>query len=84
MLFTAAWTANPPHTNLPVVPTEVHARETPNYVTQTAPHTLAWPHHEVTGTLIPHSEASSDEIADDEVDEGVDDTETGDPPTRAP
>lgn len=56
VMFTAAWTANPPHTNLPVVPTEVHARETPNYVTQTAPHTLAWPHHEVTGTLIPHGE----------------------------
>ncbi|WP_151523391.1 YihY/virulence factor BrkB family protein [Serinicoccus kebangsaanensis] len=53
-LFTAAWTANPPHTNLPVVPKEVHDRETPNYVTQTAPHTLEWPHHEVTGTLIPH------------------------------
>lgn len=55
VLFTAAWTANPPHTNLPVVPTEVHARETPNYVTQSAPHTLSWPHHEVTGTLIPHN-----------------------------
>ena len=55
VLFTAAWTANPPHTNLPVVPTEVHAKETPNYVTQSAPHTLGWPHHEVTGTLIPHN-----------------------------
>ena len=55
VLFTAAWTANPPHTNLPVVPNEVHATETPNYVTQSAPHTLAWPHHEVTGTLIPHN-----------------------------
>lgn len=55
VLYTAAWTANPPHTKLPVVPTEVHAKETPNYVTQSAPHTLAWPHHEVTGTLIPES-----------------------------
>lgn len=55
VLYTAAWTANPPHTKLPVVPGEVHERETPNYVTQSAPHTLAWPHHEVTGTLIPHA-----------------------------
>ncbi|WP_083518797.1 YihY/virulence factor BrkB family protein [Serinicoccus chungangensis] len=60
VMFTAAWTANPPHTNLPVVPTEVHARETPNYVTQTVPYTLDWPHHEVTGTLIPHNGVSGD------------------------
>lgn len=52
-LYVAAWTANPPHTQLPVPPHEVHARETPNYVTLSVPHTLAWPHHEVTGTLIP-------------------------------
>lgn len=52
-LYVAAWTANPPHTKLPVAPHEVHARETPNYVTVSAPHTLDWPHHEVTGTLIP-------------------------------
>jgi membrane protein len=52
-LLTAAWTANPPHTRLPVVPAEVHDAETPNYVTASAPHTLSWPHHEVTGTLIP-------------------------------
>ncbi|ANS77763.1 putative integral membrane protein [Serinicoccus hydrothermalis] len=54
-LYTAAWTANPPHTNLPVEPRAVHDRETPNYVTQTVPETLDWPHHEVTGTLIPDS-----------------------------
>lgn len=52
-LYVAAWSANPPHTSLPVPPHEVHARETPNYVTLSAPHTLEWAHHEVTGTLIP-------------------------------
>ena len=52
-LYVAAWSANPPQTHLPVPPREVHAGETPNYVTLSAPHTLSWPHHEVTGTLIP-------------------------------
>lgn len=52
-LYVAAWTANPPQTSLPVAPHEVHAAETPNYVTLSVPHTLDWPHHEVTGTLIP-------------------------------
>lgn len=52
-LYVAAWTANPPYTRLPVPPHEVHAQETPNYVTASAPHTLRWPHHEVTGTLMP-------------------------------
>lgn len=55
-LYVAAWTANPPHTRLPVAPREVHARETPNYVTMSVPRTLAWPHHDVLGTLIPERE----------------------------
>lgn len=53
LLFTAAWTANPPAAHVPVHPDTVHAREVPNYVTLSAPHTLAWPHHQVTGSLIP-------------------------------
>lgn len=53
LLFTAAWTANPPAAHVPVHPDTVHAREVPNYVTLSAPHTLGWRHHQVTGALIP-------------------------------
>jgi membrane protein len=53
LLFVAAWTANPPAAHVPVHPDTVHAKEQPNYVTVSAPHTLAWPHHQVTGSLIP-------------------------------
>lgn len=53
LLFVAAWTANPPAAHVPVHPDTVHAKEVPNYVTMSAPHTLAWPHHQVTGSLIP-------------------------------
>lgn len=53
LLFVAAWTANPPAAHVPVHPDTVHAKERPNYVTMSAPHSLAWPHHQVTGSLIP-------------------------------
>lgn len=39
LLFVAAWTANPPAAHVPVHPDTVHAEETPNYVTRSAPHT---------------------------------------------
>ncbi|QFG70215.1 YihY/virulence factor BrkB family protein [Ornithinimicrobium pratense] len=53
LLFVAAWAANPPAAHVPVHPDTVHAKEVPNYVTMSAPHTLDWPHHQVTGSLIP-------------------------------
>lgn len=53
LLFVAAWTANPPPAHVPVQPGTVSAREVPNYVTLSAPHTLDWPHHQVTGALVP-------------------------------
>lgn len=53
LLFTAAWTANPPPAHVPVHPATVYASQTPNYVTMSAPHTLEWAHHPVTGTIIP-------------------------------
>lgn len=56
LLFVAAWTANPPAAHVPVHPDTVHAKEVPNYVTMSAPHTLAWPHHQVTGSLIPEQD----------------------------
>lgn len=56
LLFVAAWTANPPAAHVPVHPDRVHARELPNYVTMSAPHTLDWPHHQVTGALIPQDD----------------------------
>lgn len=55
LLMICAWTANPPGADVPVDPTTVHAGETPNYVTLSAPHTLEWSHHPVTGTLLPES-----------------------------
>ena len=57
LLFVAAWTANPPAAHVPVHPDTVHAKEVPNYVTMSAPHTLGWPHHQVTGSLIPEQDA---------------------------
>lgn len=60
LLFTAAWTANPPAAHVPVHPDTVHAREVPNYVTHSAPHTLDWPHHQVTGSLIPEPDPRFD------------------------
>lgn len=60
LLFTAAWTANPPAAHVPVHPDTVHASKTPNYVTMSAPHTLEWPHHQVLGTLIPERDPRFD------------------------
>ncbi|MDO5627882.1 MAG: YihY/virulence factor BrkB family protein [Mobilicoccus sp.] len=53
VLIVAAWTANPPKTRFPVMPVEFRHAERPNYVTLSAPHTLEWPYHEVTGSLLP-------------------------------
>lgn len=64
LLFVAAWTANPPAAHVPVHPDTAHAKETPNYVTVTAPHTLAWPHHQVTGSLIPEEHPRFDRSRD--------------------
>ncbi len=55
LLMISAWTANPPGADVPVHPTTVHASQTPNYVTLSAPHTLQWGHHPVTGTLLPET-----------------------------
>ncbi|QRO88399.1 YihY/virulence factor BrkB family protein [Kytococcus sedentarius] len=57
VLFTAAWTADPPAPQFAQAE-DVHAREIPNYVTLAAPHTLLWPHHRVTGAIIGEQEAA--------------------------
>lgn len=62
LLFVAAWTANPPAAHVPVHPDTVHAKEQPNYVTLSARHTLAWPHHQVTGALIPDHHPRFDRV----------------------
>lgn len=62
LLFVAAWTANPPAAHVPVHPDTVHAKEQPNYVTMSAPHTLEWPHHQVTGSLIPELDPRFDRV----------------------
>ncbi|GAB94909.1 hypothetical protein KILIM_014_00450 [Kineosphaera limosa NBRC 100340] len=51
LLMVAAFTANPPAPNMPQDPREVHFKETPNFVTESAPHTLHWDHQDVTGQV---------------------------------
>lgn len=54
MLYVAAWTANPPTpAPLEVTPKEIHYRDRPNYVTQSAPATLRWDHDPRTGAILP-------------------------------
>ncbi|WP_026460392.1 YhjD/YihY/BrkB family envelope integrity protein [Schaalia suimastitidis] len=54
ILYACAWAANPP----PITPAQgsaaPHDSECPNYVTLSAPHTLAWPHNPLTGALEDH------------------------------
>lgn len=64
LLLVAAWTANPPPAHVPVHPDTAHAKETPNYVSLSAPHTLRWPHHQVTGSLIPQEHPRFDRRRD--------------------
>lgn len=49
----AAWTANPPPPVQEVPPEDLFAKERPNYVTLSAPHTLDWPRTPVSGALLP-------------------------------
>lgn len=51
VLLMAAWMANPPLPRDVDHPDEVHASERPNYVTLSAPETLAWPRQSITGSL---------------------------------
>lgn len=51
LMLVSAFTANPPSPEVPQSPKEVHFKETPNYVTLTAPHTLDWKYQDVTGQL---------------------------------
>lgn len=53
LLTVSAWMANPPQ-QVPVTDADaVHFHETPNFVTMSAPATLAWPHNAVTGEVQP-------------------------------
>lgn len=53
LLYTAAWIANPPAPVKTQHVAELHAKDTPNYVTHSALHTLIWPHNGITGVLHP-------------------------------
>lgn len=52
LLMAAAFMANPPRPAPVESADQIHAAETPNYVSLTAPHTLTWPHDPLTGSLI--------------------------------
>ena len=56
VLYVAAFTANPPFPARASSPEDVRYRSRPNYVTLSAPGTLAWPHHPVTGAIVPAGE----------------------------
>lgn len=60
LLMICAWTANPPGADVPVDPVTVHAKETPNYVSLSAPHTLEWTFHPVTGALEPEQRSPAE------------------------
>ncbi|AOZ73509.1 hypothetical protein BK816_06420 [Boudabousia tangfeifanii] len=47
----AAWTANPPSPAVPTIKDELHLNDRPNYVSLSAPNTLAWPHQTMTGSI---------------------------------
>ena len=53
VLVGAAYTANPPIPYQPVTAGELHAKQTPNYVTASVPATLVWPHNPITGAIVP-------------------------------
>lgn len=52
-LYICAWMADPPAVVMKLKPEEVLGNSRPNYVTLHSPVTLNWPHHPVTGDLIP-------------------------------
>ena len=60
LLVCAAIAANPPTPYVPVTRDELHATQTPNYVTLSAPHTLDWLHNPLSGSVIP---ADADGVA---------------------
>lgn len=51
LLYLCAWMANPPAPEEVEHPELLHAREYPNYVTLSAPHTLEWPRQSLTGAV---------------------------------
>ena len=67
-LYVAAWIANPPSPIAEdVKPADLHVRETPNYVTLSAPHTLNWDFDQRTGAvLFSGAEREAREAADAE------------------
>lgn len=51
LLMVSAFIANPPRSAVPINARHIHGDATPNYVTLSAPKTLAWPHHSITGSI---------------------------------
>ncbi|MCI1933340.1 MAG: YihY/virulence factor BrkB family protein [Ancrocorticia sp.] len=55
LLMSCAFMANPPRNMQLRDGSDIHANDTPNYVTLSAPATLEWAHNPATGYLIPES-----------------------------
>lgn len=62
VLYACAWMANPPRPQTVDHPDELHADQTPNYVTLSVPATLAWPRQSLTGALEVDSTAHPDYV----------------------
>ncbi|WP_236755378.1 YihY/virulence factor BrkB family protein [Actinomyces radicidentis] len=69
VLYVSAWMANPPRPQSIDHPDEVHANETPNYVTLSVPETLAWPRQSLSGTVEVDTTAHPDYVPPVELDE---------------
>ncbi len=64
VLTVCAWMSNPPRSVPLTQGATLHFRECPNFVTLSAPETLAWPHHPVTGELMPAATDESSGVVD--------------------
>lgn len=61
-LQSAAFMANPPRPYKVDDPSQIHADETPNYVTLSVPRTLEWSHNPLTGSVAPEEEQGEEEL----------------------
>ncbi|MDO4612443.1 MAG: YihY/virulence factor BrkB family protein [Actinomycetaceae bacterium] len=65
VLLTSAFIANPPQPEKPLDADHLHANDTPNYITESDPETLTWPHLSLTGSVDLDPEQDPNRIEDE-------------------
>lgn len=65
LLMACSFMANPPRPVKIESPEKVHYKETPNYITLSAPHTLDWPHNPITGNVTPEPDEAPAEQSEE-------------------